>query len=99
MKETAPGVNSEQIIERFYYGDIVRNIQRWEKSEYLNDDLNIDNAISVLADSFIIQNCQSMRYVEYMGAKWKIKSAEILYPRISLYIGGIYNEQHSECDS
>lgn len=90
-KETTPGVWVEQIIERSYYGDVIRNIRRLQSSENLNDDINVSNEISIVADAFANQNFHSMRYVEYMGTKWKVSSIEVKYPRLILSMGGVYN--------
>lgn len=90
-KETTPGVWVEEIVERSYYGDVIRNIGRLQGSENLNDDINVSNEISIVADAFANQNFHSMRYVEYMGAKWKVSSVEVKYPRLILNIGGVYN--------
>ena len=90
-KETTPGVWVEEIVERSYYGDVIRNIRRLQGSENLNDDINVSNEISIVADAFANQNFYSMRYVEYMGAKWKVSSVEVKYPRLILNIGGVYN--------
>ena len=90
-KETTPGVWVEEIVERSYYGDVIRNIRRLQGSENLNDDINVSNEISIVADAFANQNFHSMRYVEYMGAKWKVSSVEVKYPRLILNMGGVYN--------
>lgn len=90
-KETIPGVWVEEIVERSYYGDVIRNIRRLQSSENLNDDINVSNEISIVADAFANQNFHSMRYVEYMGAKWKVSSVEVKYPRLILNMGGVYN--------
>lgn len=90
-EETVPGVWVEQIVERSYYGDVIRNIRRLQSSENLNDDINVSNEISIVADAFANQNFHSMRYVEYMGTKWKVSSIEVKYPRLILSIGGVYN--------
>lgn len=89
--ETKPGVWEEQITEREYTGDLTRNTRRLQSSDKLNDDINIANEISIVADPFARQNFHSMRYVEFMGAKWKISKVEVLYPRLILTIGGVYN--------
>lgn len=89
--ETTPGVWEEQITERFYYGELVRNTRRLQTSDSLNDDVNIANEISIVADPFANQNFHSMRYVEWMGARWKISSVEVQYPRLILTVGGVYN--------
>lgn len=90
-KETTPGVWVEEIVERSYYGDVIRNIRRLQSSENLNDNINVSNEISIVADAFANQNFHSMRYVEYVGAKWKVSSVEVKYPRLILNIGGVYN--------
>lgn len=91
LTETVPGVWVEEIVERSYYGDVIRNIRRLQGSENLNDDINVSNEISIVADAFANQNFHSMRYVEYMGAKWKVSSVEVKYPRLILNVGGVYN--------
>lgn len=91
-KEVTPGIWKEQITEREYCGDLVRNTRRMQASESVNDDINISNEISIVADPYANQNFHSMRYVEFMGVKWKISSVEVQYPRLILSIGGIYNE-------
>ena len=90
--EMNPGVWGEQITEREYFGDLIRNTRRLQASDKLNDDINISNEISIVADPFAYQNFHSMRYVEFMGAKWKISNVEVQYPRLILTVGGVYNE-------
>ena len=89
--ETKPGVWTEQITERKYYGDITRNARRLQTSGQLNDDINVSNEISIVADPFANQNFQSMKYITFMGSKWEITNVELQYPRMILTIGGIYN--------
>lgn len=89
--ETEPGIWEEQLTERSYYGELVRNISKFQTSGGVNDDVNVSNEISIVADPYAIQNFQSMRYVTFMGTKWKINSIEVKYPRLVLSIGGVYN--------
>lgn len=91
LTETKPGVWKEQVTERKYYGDLTRNTRQLQSADKLNDDINVANEISIVADPFAYQNFHSMRYVEFMGAKWKISKVEVLYPRLILTIGGVYN--------
>ena len=91
--DTNPGVWSEEITEREYFGDLIRNVRRLQTSDKLNDDINISNEISIVADPFAYQNFHSMRYIEFMGSKWKISNVEVQYPRLILTVGGVYNEQ------
>lgn len=89
--ETTPGVWEEKITERSYYGDVVRNARRLQSTDKVNDDININNEISIVADPYAMNNFHSMRYVEFMGAKWKVSNVEVQYPRLILTLGGLYN--------
>jgi len=89
--KTAPGVFEEKPVERAYYGDLIRNTRKMQSTDHLNDNINISNEISILADPFANENFHSMRYVEFMGAKWKISSVDVQYPRLILTVGGVYN--------
>lgn len=91
--ETEPGVWEDRITERSYQGDLIRNTRRLQSSGGINDDVNISNEISILADPFAYKNFHAMRYVEFMGAKWKISNVEVQYPRLILSLGGVYNGQ------
>lgn len=91
-EETSPGVWKEQIVERNYFGDSLRNIsRRYENSGGINDNIRISNDISILADAFAYENFSHMRYVEFMGAKWIIANVEVQHPRLILTLGGVYN--------
>lgn len=89
--ETKPDVWEEKLTERPYYGDLIRNTRRFQTTEHLNDDLTIANEVSIVADPFANQNFHHMRYIEFMGTKWKITNVEVQYPRLILTIGGVYN--------
>lgn len=89
--ETTPGVWEEKITEREYFGDLIRNTRSLQSGEQLNDNINISNEISIVADPFAYENFHSMRYVEFMNATWKIESVDVQYPRLTLSIGGLYN--------
>jgi len=89
--ETVPGVWEEQIQERKYYGDLIRSMRKTESSSEVNDNINISNQISVVADPFANMNLFSMRYITFAGAKWKIRDIDVQYPRLILSIGGVYN--------
>lgn len=90
--EITPGVWQDQITERKYSGDLIRNTSRWStSSDSTIDDININNQISIIADPYAYQNFHSMKYAEFMGTKWKITNVEVQYPRLILTMGGVYN--------
>ena len=91
-KETEPGIWEEKIVEVEYFGDVIRNTRRFSGSAKVNDDINISNQISIIADPFANNNFHAMKYVVFMGAKWKISEVTVQYPRLVLTIGGLYNE-------
>ena len=87
------GVFVEQIVERKYYGDVLKNTSGWQNGEHLNDDLKVNVRISIVADPFAFNHFSEIRYVNWMCQKWKVKSVEPAYPRLILEVGGVYNEQ------
>lgn len=91
--ETSPGVWEERVTEHTHSGDLVRNTSKWVTSNNVNDNQNISNEISILGDTYAFENWFSIRYVKFMGAKWKVTSVEVKYPRLILSIGGLYNGQ------
>lgn len=93
--ETEPGsgIYKETIVTKNYYGDLIRNSRRLESANQVNDNVNISNEISIVADPYACNNFHSMRYVEFMGAKWKVKNVDVQYPRLVLTLGGVYNGQ------
>jgi hypothetical protein len=90
-KETAPGVYTDEITEKSYFGDVIRNTKRWQSGDNINDNLIINNLISIVADPFANQNFIFMKYVNWMGTLWKITNIEVQSPRLILTIGGVYN--------
>ena len=93
--EVAPGVYKPSIVERHYYGDISRNGRRWNPDNRANDELKIENTISILSDLFARKNFASIRYVIWNEAKLKVTNVTVDYPRIKLEIGGFYDGKNS----
>ena len=89
--ETAPGVWEDLATEKNYRGDVILNQQRWQPSEGVNDNLNLDNSISIIADAFAYTNFGYIKYIIWHGHRWKIQSLAVARPRIVLQIGGLYN--------
>lgn len=90
-EETEPGIYEERIIEKEHFGDVVRNTRRLSNAAKVNDDITISNQISIVAEPFANNNFHSMRYVSFMGSKWKVTEVEVQYPRLILTLGGVYN--------
>lgn len=95
LVETEPGVWAEGIVPRLYYGDTIIDNRRLQSSENVNDNVNISNRISIVADPYANQNIYKIRYAEYQGAKWKVSNVEVQRPRIILTLGEVYNGDSS----
>lgn len=84
------GVVTEYPIEKPYVGDLDRNFRRLQAGISVNDKVSINNEISVIADPFMFNNFHTIRYVTYMGTKWKVDTVEVRYPRLVITLGGVY---------
>lgn len=89
--ETNRGVWKEEIVERPYRGDLLRDYQSFKGTNSVNDNIDISNQVSIVADRFAFENFYAMKYVIFANAKWKITSVEVQRPRLILSIGGLYN--------
>lgn len=90
--EVEPGIWTEQIVKKTYSGDVISNRWKRQNSGEVNNDINISNQISIVADPYANENCSKMVYVEFMGSKWQVTDVEVQFPRLILSIGGVYNE-------
>lgn len=89
--ETAPGVWQDAIIERAYYGDVIRNTRNLQDGEYLNNDISVGNSISIVADAYANEHFFAIRYVDWAGTLWTVSEVEVQSPRLILRLGGVYN--------
>lgn len=90
--EIEPGVWEPKVTERPYFGDLLKNVSKWvANTNSVNDNLNVANQISIVADPYAYQHFSSVKYVEFMDAMWDVTSVEPQYPRLILSIGGVYD--------
>jgi hypothetical protein len=89
--ETRPGVWEETIVERMYSGD-VSSIRRRLDGKKVNDDVNISNQISIVADPYAFENFTAIRYVVWLNQKLKVTNITVEPPRMIFEVGGLYNE-------
>lgn len=86
------GVTKAVLTKRNYYGDVLDLVTRWQNTDKYVGDIRVSHRISILADPYAIENFPFIKYVEWMGTKWGVLSANPDYPRIVLSLGGVYNE-------
>lgn len=90
--ESKPGIWSENEITKDSYGDIINSSNKYTTdNSSTNDNIDISMVLSIILDEYIINNLRYIKFVEYMGVKWKVTKFEIKHPRILLTLGGIYN--------
>ena len=93
--KVAPGIYESRIIERDYYGDVLRHKKTFDNSQIVTD-FNISNQLSIVSDEFLAQNLHKIVYVTFMGAKWRVSSVDIQWPRLILEIGSVYKGKEVE---
>jgi len=93
--ESSPGVWTPTLVKRNYSGDVIRNYKDTEKGESTNDNININNRLSIVADPYALNHFHTIKYVKWLGAAWTVKSVDVQYPRLILSIGGVYNGETS----
>lgn len=85
------GVFVDMISEFQYYGDVIRNTRKLESGEYLNDDITVGNAISIVADEYAVEHFFRIRYIRWAGTLWTVTNVEVRTPRLILSLGSVYN--------
>jgi hypothetical protein len=87
----SPGVYVDGIVERSYYGDVIRNSRALSEGENLNQDISVGNSISIVADAYANEHFFAIRYVEWAGSLWTISNVEVQRPRLLLRLGEVYH--------
>jgi hypothetical protein len=93
--EKAAGVWEDEITERSYFGDIVRNARSLREGEKVNNDLSVTNSVSIVADAYANEHFHAIRYVRWSGTLWEVTEVEVQSPRLLLRLGGVYNGQQA----
>lgn len=96
--EQKPGVFVESIVEKQYYGDILRNSRQMREGEKVNNDLTVGNSISIVADAYANEHFHAIRFVDWAGALWDVTDVTVQAPRLVLTLGGVYNGRRADND-
>lgn len=91
VSEKRAGVKSLVPTEHMYSGDVLKRSIRYQSAESVNDNIGVQQQISIVADPYARNHVGSMRYVKWMGTAWKITDISVQYPRLILTLGGVYN--------
>jgi hypothetical protein len=93
--EDSPGVWKDVIIERSYFGDVIRDTRQLQDGQKVNDDISVQNSISVVDDGYAGEHIFAIRYIRWRGVLWKITGVEVQNPRLLLRLGSRYDGQTS----
>ena len=93
--ENTYGIVTNPVIERQYFGDVLRN-HKHNNDTQVNLNFNVSNQISVVADPFANENFHRIAYITFMGAKWRVSSVDVQWPRLIIDLGGVYNEDEED---
>lgn len=85
------GVWVDSVIEVQYFGDVIRNTRKLVPGENLNDDIEVGNSISIVADDYAISHFFNIKYVRWAGTLWTVTNVEVKSPRLILSLGSVYN--------
>ena len=91
-EQVEPGVWEEHTVEKHYYGEVSRNIEKTDANTEVVTDMGLNNEVSIIGNSFLMKNIGNIRYIEWLGTKWRINTVQINYPRLVLSIGGLYHD-------
>lgn len=90
--ELAPGVWDDVVTERTYFGDVVRNTRQLQEAQKVNDDISVNNSISIVADEYANEHIFAIRYIKWAGSLWKVADVDASQrPRLLLRLGGVYD--------
>lgn len=86
--ELSPGVWDDVMTERQAYGDVKRNARTFVEGRSINDDLVVNNSISIVLDAYSSEHFHNIRYVLWGGVRWKVTEVTEERPRLLLRLGG-----------
>lgn len=86
-----PGVYQETIKPHRVRGDVINLKNSVNTSDEIVSDIQLNHRISIIADKTTYSNFATIRYITYMGVKWRVASVEVARPRLVITTGGVWN--------
>jgi hypothetical protein len=85
------GVQEVIVTERVYKGEVLEATSSLQDGEKVNDDIRLQDRISVLADAYGLENFSRIKFVVRMGIPWIAQTVRVERPRIIISLGGVYH--------
>jgi len=89
--ETSPGVHEEVETEVSYTGNTLKATKRYSESGDVLKNIVTNSRVSILADTFAVENMQDIRFARVRGIRWSVTTIDYEYPRMTLTLGEVYN--------
>lgn len=90
--EETPGVWKDVIVEREYFGDVIRDARLLGAPSLVPPEvagtISVQNSFSIVGDAMAYESFMNIRYVTWNGQKWIVTDIEVRRPRLILSIGG-----------
>lgn len=90
--ETKPGFFEEKLTFRKAQGDVIRNTKRNQLTSNVNDNIMVNNSISIVADPYAREHFFQIKCARWQGTLWNVSSVEVQFPRLILELGEPYHE-------
>jgi len=90
--ETSPDVFKEEYQEHKMTGSVLKTYSNTIEGDTRYDDITLANQISLVGGEFAFKNYSRIRYIQYLGQKWKVTSVDVQRPRLVVTLGGPWNE-------
>lgn len=89
--ELVDGVWQDTIVERAHYGSVLEATRYFGDDEQVNQDVRLQNRIDIVADAFALENFSLIKYVSWMGTRWKASAVRLARPRLIITLSEVYN--------
>lgn len=89
--EVRPGVHEDVITEVVKMAEVKQRTEAFNVGGSIIPEYRTTTSVSVLSDGPAKVNYSDLRYVVYGGERWTIASAVVEPPRMTLFIGEVYN--------
>lgn len=89
--EKAPGVWSAIETPVMMKGDVIRQSVSSQNGDKINSDITLSHRVSLMGDSYALNNYFNIKWIEIDGRKWQVTSVELQRPRLIVSLGGLWN--------
>ena len=93
--ETEPDVWESKPVEHDYFGNLLKNYKSNQEPNSINQNIKLNNQLSVVADPYLLNNFHKISYITFGGGKWRVSSVDVQPPRLILTFGEVYKDEEA----